>query len=466
MDHQEEDYRDKIATVDDKGKRIWIFPKKPGGWWYNRRKVLSYLLLAILFSGPYIKVGGNPLFMFNVIERKFIIFGNVFWPQDLHIFAISMIVGVLFIALFTVVFGRLFCGWICPQTIFMEMVFRRIEYWIEGDWTHQKKLKKSPWNREKIIKKGSKHIIFWLISFFIANTFLAYIIGAEELGKIILDGPLAHLGSLVSLIVFTTVFYLVFSQMREQVCTVICPYGRLQGVLLDKNSLTIAYDFERGENRGKIRKGEDRNSLGKGDCIDCYQCVHVCPTGIDIRNGTQLECVNCTACIDACNHMMEAVGLEKGLIRYASMAEIENKKKSFRLTTRSYAYTAVLAVLVSILTFLLFSLSDIKTSILRTRGTTFQVLENRQVSNIYDISIINKTNEDIPVDLKIESGEGEIQMIGEDLNIPGASELKSKFMIVFEKDELHSRKTEILIGVYQNGELIEKIETNFIAPII
>ena len=181
---EEETFRDHISTVDESGKRVWVYPKKPKGRYHNKRVILSIFLLAFLFGAPHIYINGEPLILFNLIERKFALFGQVFWPQDLYIFAFTMIIAIVFVILFTVVFGRIFCGWICPQTIFMEMVFRKIEYWIEGDWTHQKRLNKQPWNREKIIKKTSKQVVFFLISFLIANTFLAYIIGAEELWKI------------------------------------------------------------------------------------------------------------------------------------------------------------------------------------------------------------------------------------------------------------------------------------------
>jgi cytochrome c oxidase accessory protein FixG len=281
---QNDEFRDHLSTVDDKGKRIWVYPKKPKGDFHKKRVLLSVFLLALLFGAPHIKLNGEPLILFNILERKFVFFGQIFWPQDLYIFALTMILIFVFIILFTVVFGRIFCGWVCPQTIFMEMVFRKIEYWIEGDWTHQKKLNNQPWNREKIIKKGSKQIIFFLISFIIANTFLAYIIGAEELWAI-QNSPLTnHLGGFIALIIFTFLFYGVFSILREQVCTTICTYGRLQGVLLDKNSIVVAYDHVRGEKRAKFKKEEDRESQGQGDCIDCNQCVNVCPTGIDIRN--------------------------------------------------------------------------------------------------------------------------------------------------------------------------------------
>lgn len=367
MDNQEnETFRDSIGTINKEGKRAWIFPKKPSGRFYKYRKYVSYILLVFLLSAPFIKVGGNQFLMFNVLERRFNIFGFPFWPQDFYLFVLSMIIGVVFITLFTVAFGRIFCGWICPQTIFMEMVFRRIEYWIEGDRGAQIRLNKQEWNGEKIRKKGFKWFIFFIISFIIANVFLAYLIGSDRLIQYITDGPLAHKSTLVSLLIFTAVFYFVFAWFREQVCIIACPYGRLQGVLLDNKSIVVAYDHKRGEGdsgRKKYRKGEDRTSLGHGDCIDCFQCVHVCPTGIDIRNGTQLECVNCTACIDACDSIMDSVGYPKGLIRYASEDNIL-KKEPFKFTARMKGYVAILSILTAILIGMLFLRNEVEATVL------------------------------------------------------------------------------------------------------
>ncbi len=465
MEEEQQSYRDHIATVDEQGKRVWIYPKKPSGRYYNARKLVSYGLLIFLFSAPWIRVDGNPLLQFNLLERKFILFGQIFWPQDFFLFALGMLVAIVFVALFTVIYGRLFCGWICPQTIFMEMVFRRIEYWIEGDWTHQKKLNKQPWNAEKIRKKALKHTLFWVLSFLIANTFLAYIIGTEALVAIVTDNPANHISGLISIVIFTTVFYLVFSKMREQVCTVVCPYGRLQGVLLDNNSLTVAYDHKRGEDRGKYKKGEDRAEANKGDCIDCHQCVHVCPTGIDIRNGTQLECVNCTACMDACDHIMESVGLEKGLIRYDSQNGIENKSK-WKLSTKGFAYSAVLLVLMGLLTGMLVTRSDFEVTILRTRGTSFQKATDGVYSNIYDLNLVNKTNDTIPVRLDLLSGKGHIQLIGKDIVLHPQDVFKGKFMVQIHQDSILGKQEELQVGVYGNGELIEQKEINFLGPVL
>ncbi|HRP61174.1 MAG TPA: cytochrome c oxidase accessory protein CcoG, partial [Vicingus sp.] len=336
--HRDDSFRNKITTVNEDGKRKWLYPKKPKGKFTNYRTYLSYLLLAILFAIPWIKIDGEPFLMFNVVTRKFVLFGQVFWPQDFHIFGLIMISMIIFIVLFTTVYGRVFCGWICPQTIFMEMVYRKIEYWIDGDYKEQQLLKKQPWDLEKIGKRGLKYSLFYLIAVIISHTFLAYIIGSDELLKIQRAPIKEHLGGFIAILAFSWVFFFVFAWFREQVCLIVCPYGRLQGVMLDRNSLVVAYDYIRGEGRAKFRKNEDRKEARKGDCIDCNQCVNVCPTGIDIRNGTQLECINCTACMDACDHMMESVKQPIGLIRIDSENAIAEGKR-VKFSTRSKAYT-------------------------------------------------------------------------------------------------------------------------------
>ena len=464
--YRDESFRDSISTIKEDGKRNWIYPKKPNGKLYNYRTIVSIVLLVLLFGMPWLKINGNPFLMLNVIERKFVIFGQVFWPQDFHLFVMAMITFVVFIIVFTVIFGRVFCGWVCPQTIFMEMVFRKIEYWIEGDWKHQKKLDEQPWNQEKILKKGSKHILFWGISFAISNTFLAYIIGSDELLSIQLDNPMNHAGGLGAILIFTTVFYLVFSRFREQVCIAVCPYGRLQGVLLDRNSVVVTYDYQRGEKRGKWKgKKEVRHDVGKGDCIDCGQCVDVCPTGIDIRNGTQLECINCTACIDACDNVMEKVGLPKGLVRYDSEEGIANKRE-FKFTGRMKAYVALLVVLLVVFFGLLISRNDVETTILRTPGITYQIREDGRISNLYNIKVINKTNQEFDISLKIEgTDKGEIQLVGEGLKF-SEGVAQGALFILMPKEELEGAKTKLEISVYSNGELIDETTTNFMGPAI
>ena len=465
---ENEQFRDSIGTINKEGKRSWVFPKKPSGKFYKYRSYVSYFLLAFLLSAPFLKINGNQFLLFNVLERRFNIFGFPFWPQDFHLLVISMITGVVFVILFTVVFGRLFCGWICPQTIFMEMVFRKIEYWIEGDRGKQIRLDKQPWNTEKIKKRLLKWLVFFIISFVIANVFLAYLIGGDTVIAYITGNPLDNIRTLISLIIFTSVFYFVFAWFREQVCIIACPYGRLQGVLLDNKTINVAYDYVRGERelgRSKYKKDEDREALGKGDCIDCKQCVVVCPTGIDIRNGTQLECVNCTACIDECDHIMESINLPKGLIRYASEDNIV-KKRPFQFSARMKGYSAVLLILVGILIGMLFLRNDVEATILRLPGQLYQHKENNIISNVYTYKVINKTTEDIEqVRFKILSHKGEIKLVSrEEFNITKQGLAEGTLFIEMPSSILKKDNINIEIGVFSDGKLIETTKTNFLGP--
>lgn len=502
-DHDDDSFRDSISTVDSAGKRVWIFPKKPFGKFYNYRTYVSYLLIVFLFAAPFIKIGGQPLLLFNIIERKFSIFGVTFWPQDFFLFGLAMIAFFVFVVLFTVAFGRIFCGWFCPQTIFMEMVFRKIEYWIDGDANQQRKLDKMPWNREKIMKRAAKHSIFFAISFLIGNILMAYIVGSDQWIDIVTHSPLENWVGFLGVLGFSGVFYFIFSSFREQACTTVCPYGRLQGVLLDNDSIVVAYDFVRGEPRGKIKKQkkapapcegcatpEPKESVAAktaeahgpslvnmvagtetvkpelGDCIDCKLCVQVCPTGIDIRNGTQLECVNCTACIDACDEVMEKVDRPKGLIRYASHNNIENKQP-FRFTPKIIGYTVVLTILIVILSFSFGTRSDVETTILRTPGTLFQKTDEGNFTNLYTIQMVNKTTEAMPVVLRVKSPEGgEIRAVGQlELVVPPQGMQEGAFFVELPADEVKGQKTKLVLQVYSNNELVDEVSTSFLGPI-
>ncbi|WP_347158767.1 cytochrome c oxidase accessory protein CcoG [Pontibacter chitinilyticus] len=457
-----DEFRDHIATVDEAGKRVWVYPKKPKGKYYEYRKWVSYGLLALLFTGPFVKFNGLPLLLFNIVERKFVIFGVLFWPQDFFILVLAFLAMAVFVILFTVVYGRLFCGWICPQTIFLEMVFRRIEYAIEGDYTKQKALNKMPWNTEKILKKGAKTAVFLVISFIVANTFLAYIIGVDALKQIISDNPLHHLAGLGTLVAFTGAFYWVFAYFREQVCTIVCPYGRMQGVMLDKKSVVVAYDYGRGEPRGKLRKNQERT---EGDCIDCHQCVQVCPTGIDIRNGAQqLECINCTACMDACNDIMRMIGKPEGLIRYDSEESIAEGKKWKFFTTRVMGYTAVLVVLLVALSTLLLLRDQAEATILRTPGQLYQKTAQGTIKNLYNISVINKTNHTMPLTLQLLNKKGELEVIGDELVLPAQGIAEGVFFAEIPQEQLDGMNSKVEIGLYFGDELITTQDTKFLAP--
>jgi cytochrome c oxidase accessory protein FixG len=463
----DEEFRDTIATVDEKGKRIWIHPKKPSGVLHRWRIVVTVFLLGIFFATPFITIGGQPMLLLNLFERRFVIFGQAFWPQDFFLLALTLITFFVFIILFTVVFGRVWCGWACPQTLFMEMVFRKIEYWIEGDANAQRKLSQAPWTASKVVKKGGKQLIFIAISVLIAHTAMAYLIGIDDVKAIVSQPPTEHMAGFIGLVAFTGIFYFVFAYFREQACIAVCPYGRLQGVLLVKESIVVAYDWLRGEPRGKMKKhAEPDLSVKKGDCIDCKLCVHVCPTGIDIRNGTQLECVNCTACIDACDEVMIKIGKPKGLIRYASYNSIKNGILKI-ITPRVIAYSAVLMALLVLLGFMLSTRSDIETTILKVPGTLYQKADDGTISNLYTIEFVNKTFEDISLTLKMESpAEAELSKVGDQhIRVPAGEMAKSVYFVKIKPGDIKSAKTELVIGVYAGDERLETVKAKFIGPV-
>ncbi len=460
----DDEFRNSIGTVDDQGKRVWVFPKKPSGWYHRRRIAVTVILLSLFFSGPFISIHGQPLLLLNFFERKFILVGQVFWPQDFILLAITLITFFVFIILFTVVFGRVWCGWACPQTLFMEMVYRKIEYWIEGDATQQRRLNAAPWNREKILKKSTKQFLFIAIAVLIAHTAMAYLIGIDQVLQIIQQPPLEHLAGFIGLVAFTGVFYFVFAWFREQACIVVCPYGRLQGALLTNESIVVAYDWLRGEPRGKIKKDEART---KGDCIDCKLCVHVCPTNIDIRNGTQLECVNCTACIDACDEVMVKIDKPKGLIRYASYNSIA--KGIQRLwTPRVIAYSVVLTALLTLLSFLIFTRSSIETTIFKVPGTLFQKGDHGEINNLYNIEFVNKSFEAKELTLEIiQPKNAAIDLIGDPKIVLPAEQLVKRILIIeMPASQITSAKSTITIQVKEGEKILETIKTKFIGPVV
>lgn len=453
------DYRNHITTVDDSGKRKWIYALQPAGKLYRWRTLVAYLYLAILVGLPFIRYHGEPLFLLDFAKGKFIFFGQIFLPQDFILFGLAMLCFLLFIIVFTLIFGRIFCGWICPQTIFMEMVFRKIEYWIEGSATHQMNIDRQPWTMATYLRKALKHLIFFGISFLIANVFLSYIIGIEGLYKIITDPFQAHWTGLLALLGFSIVFYGVFAYVRELVCTVICPYGRLQSVLLDKNSIVVSYDYLRGEPRAKVSRARSNES---GDCIDCDLCVKVCPTGIDIRNGTQMECTNCTACIDACNMMMKKTGKRENLIRYASENAIQ-LGQSTRLTGRIKAYSFALLVLLSLTGFLILSRPVFDITIMRVAGQAPQMNDDGTISNLYRIKIINKSSGMQAYRMVSGSPDDRLIYAGKMVDsIKTGEAVETMFFVKRSKHRIKQRKEVLRLEVFSGERFIQFKNTIFI----
>lgn len=464
IDPDEEAYRDSIRSIAEDGKRAWVFAKKPSGRFTRAREVVAVFLLGLFFAGPFLTVNGQPVLLLNILERKFIVFGMAFFPADFHLLALGGLSVLLSLVLFTAIYGRIWCGWACPQTIFMEMVFRRIEYWIEGDRSAQIRLEKQAWNREKVTKKVLKHGVFFGLSFVIANLFLSYIIGKDALWTIITDPIVEHWVGLVSITIFSIIFYLVFARFREQVCHFACPYGRHQSVMVDEDSLSVAYDFKRGEQRANPKERFANKTTAYGSCIDCHECVRVCPMGIDIRNGIQLECTHCTACIDACDSIMDKIEEPRGLIRYASLNGIKTGKKTF-LTPRIIAYTGVLTVVLSLF-IVFFSLrSETQSIILRTPGVLYGQLEGGRYSNMYSITVLNKTFETMPVQITLISpADGEVRLIGDFTSLDPQTIKEGRFLLILPAFSLTGAATPVEFAVMSGDVELERIESSFIGP--
>lgn len=445
-----DDFRDHLYNESKDGKRLWIYPGRIIGQLYRLRTYFSILLLVVFFGMPWLEWKNQSLFLFNIIERRFIFFGVPFFPQDFHIVAVGIVCILLFISLFTVLFGRIWCGWACPQTIFMEMFFRKIDYWIEGDDKAQRRLDEAPWNLHKILLKSLKHGLYLLFSFIISNTFLLYILGKKAWLTMILEPPALHTKGLLVIILFTGVFYFIFDRFREMVCMVICPYGRLQGVLLDNKSILVQYDSIRGEQ--------------KGDCIDCHWCVRVCPTGIDIRNGSnQMECIGCTSCIDACDEVMIKIHKPKGLIRYDSVHGLQTGEK-LHFTARIGAYVSALVLIMGILVVMLITRNNFEVTILRTPGMTYQVEEKtKMVSNLYQMDVLNKSLEAMQVIISVEKP-FEIVWVGKPIrDIEQGNISKGEFFIRTKMGTWTQGKKLQLFIRSKNGTA-EIIKTSFIQP--
>jgi len=462
-----DDFRDHLATADQQGNRRWLHPKKPSGKWHHRRAWFAFALIVIMFAGPWIRIHGNPLLLLNIVERRFSILGQIFWPQDFVIFAVAMLVFITGIIIFTTAFGRLWCGWACPQTVMMEMVFRKIEYLIEGDAHEQRALDDAPWSTRKVLKKSFKQAVFLGLSFVVGNTLLAYIIGSEQLLAIQFDDPRHHVVGLIFMALFTSLFYGIFARFREQACTFICPYGRFQSAMLDENSMVVAYDHKRGEKRAPLHRDqshEQRAAAGQGDCVACRQCVAVCPTGIDIRNGTQMECVNCTACIDACDDIMDKVARPRGLIRFASLNNIERGEPQ-RFTARMKLYAGVLTALVTFFLFLVFTRAEVGTTLLRAPGALFQQTAEGKIQNLYTLKVINKTSHDLPVELKLENIPGAVRLMGAGPFVVPKEKLgQTSVLIELDPAALTGNSTKLKLGIYANGKLLESVTTGFVGP--
>jgi cytochrome c oxidase accessory protein FixG len=461
-----ETFRNELASVARDGRRRWIYARQPSGGFYRARTAVSVALLAFLFLAPFVTINGQPLMLLDILERRFVLLGVFFRPQDFYIVVLIALTVLVTLVLATVVVGRVWCGWLCPQTVFMEMLFRRLEYLIDGSAEQQLRRDRGPWTRERILRYGVKQAIFFALSFVIANVFLAWVIGADELKTIVTDPPRQHLAGLAAIVLFSFVFYLVFSRFREQACVLACPYGRMMSALTDERTITVTYDSRRGEPRGRLVRQADATATppAQGDCIDCHQCVTVCPTGIDIRNGIQLECVSCTACIDACNGVMRRIGRPAGLIRYDSHAAIVSGRRRV-LSGRIAAYAGVWLVLVSAVSVLLVGRRDLDVQILRQPGTLYATLATGEVANFYDIQAFNRTARATSFTIEVSEPRGAtLTSLGQIDHVDPYGQLDGRLVLRVPPTELSGPSTPVRFAVRTHDGVVQTIDSAFLGP--
>ena len=418
---------ERFGRLDDSGRRETIYPARVSGVYSRRKLVIHSILLLIYLVLPWLTINGMPVIWFDIPERYFAFFGMVFNAQDFYIF-FFLLSGIGFLLIVaSALWGRVWCGWACPQTVFLDGVFRRIEYWIEGSAVRRRRVDMGQWNLKTYFKKMVKHFVFLVVCLILTHTFLAYFVPVSELMNMVIDDPRENVSVFLWMVFITLAIYLNFAWFREQWCLVMCPYGRLQSALQDDDTVLIGYDEQRGEPRGKAR------SENTGDCVDCKRCVAVCTTGIDIRRGLQLECLGCTQCIDACNQIMFRLGRPPGLIRYDSLNGFEGRERRFfRPRVFFYLGAAILGLLVGGIMSL--NVSPIDIHISRGQGTPF-IIEEGQVRNKFLIRLVNKVNRDVPVRIESVSPESLNVIIPQArMNIGARSDQRLPVIISFVRE--------------------------------
>lgn len=386
-----------LSTMSKDGKRRWLYPVPSKGVFHRWRMILGYFLIVLFAGLPLIIVGGKPAVLLDIARREFSFFGSTFYPTDSFVLLLFMVGILLTVILATALLGRVWCGWGCPQTVYLEFVYRPIERLIEGPEHVRARRNKGPWNMDKVWRKALRFVVYLAISLLLAHIFLAYFVGWADLKTWLTRSPVEHWGSFLVMGGTTGLIMFNFGYFREQMCTIACPYARMQSVLVDKDSMILSYDPNRGEPRAKrskkiIRQEEEGLIPSKGDCIDCFACVRTCPTGIDIRDGLQMECVACTQCIDACDSIMDRIGKPRGLIRYTSEHALEGKKTR-KVRPRTMVYIALLVLVWVSFGLTLSSRNAYDINIGRVVGSTYEVLPDGRITNRIRFRVRNQTGQ-------------------------------------------------------------------------
>lgn len=450
---------DSVTTINQDGSRYFLHPSDVKGRWNVARRLVGLILIAIYILLPWIPINGAPAVFLDVENRMFHLFGLTLVPQDLWVmfFAISGLgFGLFFI---TSLLGRIWCGWACPYTVFLDHVYRRIERWIEGDAPARRALDAAPWTAGKFFKRVLKHLLYVIVAALIAHVFLSYYVSLQRLYGFMQAGPLEHATAFGIVAFLTLVLWFCFGYFREQFCIIMCPYGRLQSALTDDETINVGYDAKRGEPRGAKGKAE-------GDCIDCRRCVHVCPTGIDIRNGLQLECIGCTACIDACDDVMVKVGRPKGLIRYDSFNGFAGKARRL-LRPRVYAYCALALLGLGALTLVASKKArPFNATVSRVGGSGF-FSDASSVRNIYKVRVMNKRNQTATITIRLgKDTPAGYQLSGAEQTFTvNALDEMSRTCVVIAPADAYTGPTDVVLVIHADpGDVTLNKTVRFLGP--
>ncbi len=447
-----------LATLNADGSRRWLRPNQSEGGFWRKRRVVAYLLMFVFFIIPYLRLHGKPLVLFDLPRREFTIFGTTFLPTDTLLFMLLFVIVGISIFLATALFGRIWCGWGCPQTVYMEFLFRPLERLIEGGRTGTLAL-----DRQRGLKPRRlvKYAVFLVLALFLAHTFLAYFVGVEQLAHWVRSSPAEHPTAFLLMAGTTAAIMFDFTYFREQTCLVACPYGRLQSVLLDRQSLIVGYDVKRGEPRAK---GTKARAAAKGDCIDCGACVMTCPTGIDIRDGLQMECIHCTQCADACDDIMDRVGTPRGLIRYTSRDEVEGKPRSW-LRPRVVLYPAALTIAVVAFLYFLGARRDTDITILRGIGAPYSIEADGRIVNQVRVRMTNRARESREYRIALVGGDGAELISPENpMRIAPGERRSTSIFIVGPRRLFHDGEYSISINVSDGQSYSETVPYTLIGP--
>lgn len=444
-----------LSTLNPDGSRRWLKPKPSPGTFRAARRIVAYLLILIFSALPWININGKPAMLLDVVHREFTFFGKTFLPTDTLLLALLLIILFITIFLVTALFGRVWCGWACPQTVYLEFLYRPIEFLLEGTPGKRKPRKFVG------LRKVLRIVIYFVISLHLSQTFISYFVGAHNLADWIWGSPADHPAAFIIVAVTTGLMMFDFTYFREQVCCVVCPYARMQSALLDKDSLIVTYDKNRGEPRGKKRKQKGDVELPVlGDCIDCTMCVQTCPTGIDIRDGLQLECIGCAQCIDACNTVMDKIGRAPNLIKYSSERVIQGGKPHL-IRPRIIIYPLILLVLVSAFVYMLSTKAPADVLLIRGQGNPFTtVVEKQEVNNSVRARITNRTDASATYLLEIVSPEGARIDGYTPAEIEASATESRRFLIIAPFGAFEMGETEAVIRIFDESGTFE-IERSF-----